>query len=373
MDVERKTSEEVNFDTALFPPLTLHSTPLEVKPETNTMENGENLSAPQGNLFQTLTYGPVEDHLQTSSVGHDTSAWGYFRDVTLNSPDLFKADSAQLQNIAKTFQSKNDDLFQTPKEEEFLNAGHAEESDLFDESPSMNVNPVRASSNKEDDVFLSPQPSVVNPFQTATSSDDIFKPVPTKRGQLSHSKDNIQDLFSKESDHVAVSSKENLDIFSSSSTNSFDPFPSPIRGDLFQDFSSLDDPFGTTPSKQHDPFQDISNRTFDIFQPLPPVTNGYNVFTKKTPSNPMYSTFSMMSPSEMSPDVLKATPSDSRTAIQTQSFIGLNDVVLTTPEGTTYDILQPTPFSRARNRAMSTKHSSAEMHHVRNRFHLLCT
>lgn len=376
-DVGRKTSEDVNTDSALVPPPEFHSTPLDLKPRTNTVENGDKVSEPQKNLFWTLTPSPVEDLSGSSSVGQNTSARGYFHDVTLYSPDPFKADPAQLQNLSKTLPSKNYDLFQVPKGEELFHAGHAKEVNLFDESPSMYVNPFRSRSNEED-VFQSPQPTGVNPFYTATSSEDVFQAVPTKSGKLFHFKENKQDLSSKETDHVAMFSKENLDIFSSSSTNTVDPFPSPFRGDLFQDVSSLDDPFGTTPSKQYDPFQDISNGTSDIFQPLPSVTNGNNIFAKNTASKATYSILPLSSPSEMKldaqllPDVLKVTPSESRTAIQTDSFKGLNDIVLTTPDGTTYDILQPTPFIRARNLAMSTKHSPAEMSHVRNRFHLIC-
>lgn len=341
------------------------------------MENGDKVSEPQKNLFQTVTPSPVEDLLLISSVGHSTSARGHFHDVTLNSPDPFKEDPAQLQNLSKTFRSKNNDLFQIPKEEELFHAGHAKEVNLFDESSSMYVNPFRSLSNKDDDVFQSPQPTVENPFYTASSSDDLFQAAPTKSGELFPFQENNQDLSSKETDHVAMFSKEDLDIFSSSSTNTVDPFPSPFRGDLFQDVSSLDDPFGATPSKLYDPFQDVSNGTSDIFQPLPSVTNINNIFAKNTASKATYSTLSLSRPSEMkldgqvSPDALKATTWESRTATQTESFNGLSDIVLTTPEGTAYDILQPTPFVRARNLAMSTKHSPAETFHVCKTFHLI--
>lgn len=388
-DVGRETPEDVKLDTVFAPSPEFQSTPLDLKPSIKTMENGDKLSDPQKDLFQNLTHNPMEDLFRTSSGGQNTSARGYFRDVTLNSPDLFKADPTQPQNFSKSLQSKNtdllkgevDDLFRAAKGEESFHAGHAKEVNFFEKSPSIFVDPFRSSSNKDDDVFQSPQPNVANSFYTASTSEDLFQAVPTKSKELFHFKENKQDPSGEERDPFAMFSKENLDIFSSSSTNTVDPFPSPIRGDLFQDISSLDDKFGTTPSKQYDPFQDISNGTSDIFQPLPSTTNSKDIFVV-TPQNTVpkatYSTLSFNSPSEMkldaqlSPNVLKATPSESPTATQTESFSGLNDIVLTTPEGTNYDILQPTPFVRARNLAMSTKHSPTEMSHVRNRCHLRC-
>ncbi|XP_026208581.1 uncharacterized protein si:cabz01007807.1 isoform X2 [Anabas testudineus] len=371
INVERETSQDINHDTILLPPPEFQSSPLDLQPPIKTVENGDKLSEPQKDPFQTLTHSLNGDLFQTSSLDQNTSR-GYFHDVTLNSPDLFKAAPAQPQNLSNTLQSNND-LFQPSKGEECFHAGRSKEVNVFDKSPSIYVDPFRSPSNKEDDVFLSPQPTVANLFLTATASEDLFQAVSNKGGELSHFKEKKQDLPSNEKNHVAMSSVENLDIFSTSSTSAIDPFPSPFRGDLFQDLSSLDDPFGTTPSKQNDPFQDISKGAFDIFQPLPSTTNGNNIFAitaKNTASKTTYSTLSLTSPSEMkmdaqpSPDVLKLTPAESRAATQTESLNGLNNIILTSPEGTKYDVLQPTPFTRARNRAMSTKHSPTEMSHV---------
>nr|XP_020443294.1 uncharacterized protein LOC109952517 [Monopterus albus] len=321
-DERKETSEEAHLHV---PPPEFQSSPLELQPEINTAENGDELSRSQKDPFQTYAHNRMQNILQTSTVGQNTSANGYFHNVTLNSPELFKANPAQPQNLGDNLQSKNSDPFKAEvgdllqKREDLLCAKPIKEGDVFHKSSSSFV-------DKQD---LSPE----------------------------------EKLF-------GMSSIKNLDVFSPSSTNPVDPFPNPIRRDLFQDISSLDDPFSTTP-KQYDPFQDVSKGTPDILQPFPLKTNSRDVFAR-TPnaaaSKATHSALTVHSPSEMkldmsSPsDLFQATPS--LPAIQPESFNMPDDVVLTTPKGTKHNILQPTPFVRARNLAMSPHHSPTEMSHV---------
>ncbi|XP_070785888.1 uncharacterized protein [Enoplosus armatus] len=370
-DVGRKTSE-VNLDAIFVPPPEFQSSPLDLQNEAGFFE-------PQKDPFQVLSPNRTQGLFQASALAQNTSANGHFDDVSLNSPDLFKPNPAQTQNLFETLQLKSSDrfkdeeanLFQAAKGEDLFHAEGTREVNLFDKSPSIFVDPFKSPSNKEDDLFRSPQPMMANPFNTSSTNEaDLFQPVPTKSGELFTS--NNQDPSTKE-DPFGMSFKERLDIFSSSSTNTVDPFPSPIARDLFQSVSSLDDPFGTTPSKQHNPFQDVSNGTpFGIFQSLPSKTNSniFEITSCNAASKATYSTPSLSSPSEMkvdmlsSPDLFKAPPSESHPVVQPKTSDRPHDIVLTTPQGTKHDILQPSPFSRARNLSLSPRQSPAEMTHV---------
>ncbi|XP_038588002.1 uncharacterized protein si:cabz01007807.1 isoform X5 [Micropterus salmoides] len=357
-DVRRKMSDE-NLNTILVPP-----------PEFQNVENGAQVSEPQKDLFQAHNANHSQGLFQASTLARKTSANDPFHDVTLNSPDLFKSIPAQTQTFPKTldlFKDEGVNLFQAAKGDD--EAKRTTEVNLFDKSPSIFVDPFISTSNKEYDLFRSPQPKMANPFSTTTTNGaDLFQSLPTRSGELFNIRENKQDASTKE-DPFGMSFKENLDVFSSSSTNSVDPFPSPITKSLFQSVSSLDDPFGPTPSKQYDPFQDVSNGSpFDIFQPLPSKTNS-NVFeinpinTASTPSlNSQKSEVKLDMLS--SPDLFKAATSESHPAIQPNSSDRPHDIVLTTPQGTEHEILEPSPFSRARHLSVSPRQSPSEMTHV---------
>ncbi|TKS93140.1 Apolipoprotein L domain-containing protein 1 [Collichthys lucidus] len=334
---------EGNLDAIFVPPPEFQSSPLDLQtdPEAEPSEP------------------PLQDHFQTPTLARNPSTNGHFRDVTLNSPDLFRPVPAQRKNLSKTLELKSSelikdegvDLFQDAKGEDLFHAGHTKEVNLFEKSPSIFTDPFRSPSNKEVDPFQSPQPVVSNPFQT--DGADLFQTLPTKNGEHPSA---TEDLF-------GMSSKNDLDIFSPSATNSVDPFPSPITMDLFQNVSSLEDPFGPTPSKQYNPFHS-SNGTPDIFQPL----KTKDIFEITPSSATSVAAPSFNSPSEMEldtlpslPDLFKATPSGSNLDIQPKSP---DEIVLTTPQGTKHDILLPTPFTRARNLSMSLSQSPSEMTHV---------
>ncbi|XP_078020539.1 uncharacterized protein LOC117272667 isoform X2 [Epinephelus lanceolatus] len=340
------------------------NSPLDLQPEMKTLENGAEFSQLPKDPFQTLTPNLMQGGFQTPTLAQNASANGHFVDVTLNSPDLFKPVTAQTQNFSKT-----SDLF---KDEEVDPFKAASEVNLFDKSPSSFVNPFRSPLNK-DDPFQSPQ-TMVNTFETTTTKEgDLFQTSPKESEELFHTRESKQDPSTKDDLFGKPLSKQNLDIFSSSSMNSIDPFPSPIARDLFQDVSSSDDPFGTTPSRQYDPFQDVSPGTPDIFQPLPSKTNSSDIFgitPSITASKATFSTPILNSPSEekldmlSSPDLFKATPSESHPAIQPKLPDKPHDIFLTTPQGTEHDILQPSPFTRARNLSMSFGRSPPEITHV---------
>ncbi|XP_071767007.2 uncharacterized protein LOC139920829 isoform X1 [Centroberyx gerrardi] len=396
-DVEGKTSEEPSFAAIFAPPPEFQSSPLDLTPEIQTFENDRARSPePQRDLFQTLTHSHTQDLFRTSTLPQNTPANGsLFHDVTLNSPDLFKATPPQPQNPFITLQSdttdllkaKGEDLFQTATKEDLL-ASSTEEVNLFDTSPSNVLDPFRSPSNKEEDLFQSPHFKEVDPFHTPSTKEvDLFQAVPAKRGELFQAKENdvFQDPFAEEKDLFDTSSKEKLDIFSPSFTKTDDPFPSLITNDPFQNSPNVFDPFGTTPSKQYDPFQDLSSWTPDIFQPLPsktqdsyepsPTASSNDIF-KTTPSNTAskttYSTPSFNSPPEMtldilssssvdkSPDLFKATPS--HPAVHPNST---HEIVLTTPHGSKHDILQPTPFSQSRTLASSPSQTPTDLTHVK--------
>ncbi|XP_037614096.1 uncharacterized protein si:cabz01007807.1 isoform X4 [Sebastes umbrosus] len=298
-DVGRRTPEAVNLDTIAVPPPEFPSS-LDLQPEMKTLTPNQNST----DLFQ----------------------------------PMFKDDGV--------------DLFQATEGEDLLHAENTMVGNPFVRSSSIFVDPLNSSSNKEDDLFRSTQPVMANPLYTTTTKEaDLPRADPTKS----------EDLFHKQEDLFGMSSFQ--DAFSSSSTNAVDPFPSPITRDLFQDVSSLDDPFGTTPTRHYNPFHDFSPGTTDIFKPLPPKTNGTDVFGITSSDTPKatYFTPSLNSPSEMKldaplepTDLFKATPSESESP---------DDLFLPTPQGTKPDIPQPSPFSRARNLSMMHGQSQADRIH----------
>ncbi|XP_034412636.1 uncharacterized protein si:cabz01007807.1 isoform X2 [Cyclopterus lumpus] len=364
-DAGMNTSEEIDLDAIFVPPPDFQSSPLDPQPEMETVENEAKLSEHPKDPFETLTPNLVQYPFQTSALPPNTSTKDYFNDITLNSPDLFKPIPAQTQNPSQALQLKSSDLleyegvdlFQSAKGEDLLHAEHAGEVNLFDKSQSVFGNSFK-SPNADDELFRAPQPKTANLFYTAPLKEaDLSRSVPIG--------ENAQDPFMEEDLFGMLSFR---DVFSASSTT-IDPFPSPIARDLFQDVSSLEDPFGTTPSRQYDPFQDVSPGTPDIFKPHPSKTDGRDVFGMSSSNTAPKATYSTPSTnlSEIKPDTLaplhvfQATPSESPPAVQAKS----HDIFLTTPQGTKVDILEPNPFSRCRNRSMlRSSNSPAEMNHV---------
>ncbi|KAM3591031.1 uncharacterized protein V6R79_020876 [Siganus canaliculatus] len=308
--------KEVLLDAVLVPPPEFQSSPLDTEVKT--------LEEPFPALFSSYTPG----NFQMSSSN------GTFQDLTLNTPDLFKPVPAQRENSSDLLNTEGTGLFQASKAEDLFQAEHTREQNLSENPPSLSSNPFQSTSIKDDDLFNIPQPKAVNPFHTPMTED-----FPTINGDLFHTGESKP---SAKEDVFDSSFKTNLDLFSPNSANPVDPFPSPITRDLFQDFSGSDDPFSPTPSKQLDPFQTFSSGTQDIFQPLPSKSNGMDGVTSSVSSSPL----------DVAP---AATPSSER---------DYPEIILTTPQGTDSDILQPTPFTRARNLARSPSQFLAAKTHL---------
>lgn len=138
--------------------------------------------------------------------------------------------------------------------------------------------------------------------------------------------------------------------------------------DSFQDFTSVD-PFDSPLSKRDDDFKRFSNGAPDIFQPLPLKPDFF-----ETPRSSASSTLPHSTPSSrLSPDpTAGATWSSpgfleehqSLTPTTSQTLAEKPEVVLTTPAGTKQNLLQPTPFTRARNLRMSSSQTPPVMTHV---------
>ncbi|XP_010782451.1 uncharacterized protein isoform X2 [Notothenia coriiceps] len=366
-DERRKTSEAVNLEAIFVPPPEFQSSPLDLQPEKST-GNGAEFSELPKDLFQTVAPNRVQSHFQTPTLAQNASANGHFLDKTLNSPDIFKP-------LPSETRYEGVDLFQAAKGDDLFNATCTSEVNLFKKPFSVFEDPFESPTNKGEDLFQSSQPNIANPSPLTEEADSI-REVPNRNGERFHIGENKQDNFMKEDIFGLSSFKENLDVFSPSSTNSVDPFPSPITRDLFQDVSSLEDPFGPTPVRSNDPFQDFSPWTPDIFQPLPSKTNSMDVFGmafSNTAPKAVYSKSSVSSPSDMKLDMLSSPDLFKKTAIKApppavrpKPSIRQHDIILTTPQGSTHDILQPSPFSRARNLSMTPSQSAAEKTHVSN-------
>ncbi|KAI4808125.1 hypothetical protein KUCAC02_000194 [Chaenocephalus aceratus] len=366
-DERRKTSEAVNLEAIFVPPPEFQSSPLDLQPERST-ENGTEFSELPKDLFQTVAPNRVQSHFQTPTSAQNASANDHFLDKTLNLPDIFKPVPSETRD-------EGVDLFQAAKGDDLFHATCKSEVNLFKKPSSVFEDPFESPTNREEDLFQSSQPNIANP-PPLTEEADLIRAVLDRNGERFHIGENKQDSFMKEDLFGMSSFKENLDVFSPSSTNSVDPFPSPITRDLFQDGSSLEDPFGTTPVRSNDPFQDVSPWTPDIFQPLPSKTNSMDVFGmtfSNTAPKAVDSTSSVSSPSDMkldmlsSPDLFKTTAIKAPPpAVMPKPSIRQHGIILTTPQGSTHDILQPSPFSRARNLSMTPSQSAAEKTHVSN-------
>lgn len=382
-DKRKKTSESVDCDSLFVSPPDFQS---DLPSENRTEENGGMFPEPKNNLFKSQNDNNDQDLFHRSAPNHNATVYG-FHDVTLNSPNLFKATPAQGQNLSKSFPSRSsdlfkgeeDDLFQADKKEDLFETAWAKKADPFDKPASTFVDPFTSPLNKEDDLFQTPKSTVANPFYTATEKvDDLFQSpqpfytAPTKETDLFQADSTKKDKQdTKEKELVGLSFKENLSAFSTSSTNSVDPFASPIAKDLFQDVSSLGDPFGSTPFTKYDPFQDVSSGTPNIFQRLPSQRRA----SKNIASDSSYS--SLNSPSELKLDVPDASSSHvfkkskAPPPVPPKPFQKPQEITLTTPRGTKHDILQPTPIVQAGDLSDSPSQSPSRMSNVCNNHHSL--
>lgn len=207
-----------------------------------------------------------------------------------------------------------------------------------------------------------------NLFDTPPSDTDLSTPASHKEplhssrsaatNPLQRAPVKAADLFSNQSPMKddLFGRSEAKDVFASPA-NTGNPFSSPAAGDLFQDFANVD-PFDSPLSKQDDDFKRFSSGAPDICQPLSSKAESRDLF--ETPRSSTSSTLPYATPSSfvVSPDsTVDTTWSLAPTAERP-------DVVLTTPQGTKKSILQPTPFTRARNLRLPSSQSSPVMTHV---------
>ncbi|KAF7654662.1 hypothetical protein LDENG_00066350 [Lucifuga dentata] len=352
-DIGRGSSEEENINGIFAPPSDFQSSPLDHQPESQISENEANMPKPQSYVFHhNRSY--MQAALRTSQLAHNTTTNGFqFQSTTLKSPDIFKTNSHQPENLFKPSKSnlllkaEAEDLFQA-KREDSLHAAPTTEVNHFDKSPRNFLDPFK-SSKKEEDLFQSTQSKESNPFYAATTKEeDLFQAVPneTEKSLFRYPSTKDEDPFDRPYE-------ENLDIFSPLSKNPVDPFPS--LTDSFQNSPSVDDVFGPTPLKQYNPFRDFSNGTPDIFQPLPSKTADSNGIFETTSANKATPSLkrpleikdtytSSSSAADKSPELFKAKPMESHPAPSN----GIQEIVLGTPPGTKHSVLQPTPFSQAK-------------------------
>ncbi|CAN9509679.1 unnamed protein product [Ophioblennius macclurei] len=220
--------------------------------------------------------------------------------------------------------------------------------DLFDK-----VDPFESPLSNGNDLFQSMQPATGSSFHTtAAAGAELFEPFPSENGKLDLDFGSKQEPPTQERDLFGPVSERKVNAFSTSSTDTVDPFQSPIAKNLFQD-----DPFDSASWKVQNAFDaSPSNGTPDIFQPL--SSNG--VFESTLSSGA-----SVSSPGEASssPDLFKKKPTGPP-PVPPKPSKNLPATILTTPGGTEHDIFQPAPFSRARNLAMSSTRSPAGLMHA---------
>lgn len=217
-----------------------------------------------------------------------------------------------------------------------------------------------------------------NLFDTPPSDTDLSTPASHKEPlhssrsavtePLQRAPIKAADLFSNESPMKddLFGRSDAKDVFASPA-NTGNPFSRPAAGDLFQDFTNVD-PFDSPLSKQDDDFKRFSSGAPDIFQPLSSKAERRDLF--ETPRSSTSSTLPYATPSSfvVSPDSTVDTTWSSPGFLEEHQSLAPTaerpDVVLTTPQGTKKSILQPTPFTRARNLRLPSSQSSPVMTHV---------
>ncbi|XP_008335902.1 uncharacterized protein LOC103398924 isoform X4 [Cynoglossus semilaevis] len=269
-----------------------------------------NCSEPQKEMTSKL----MQELYRSSTFAQKKAANGHFHDETQSG--LFPAGLHKPQDVSESWKSTNsehlniDGVLQVTKAVEFQPTARAKEVDLLNRSSVILPNTLNPST-KEVDLFQTLEPTPGNRIYTSSTNEtDLFQTMMSK-GPF-YDNENKQNLSS------GMSFKESRDIFSSSSTNSYDPFPSPIVKNLFHDPSTVEDPFGTTPSKQFDPFQDVSNRTHDIFQPVARTKNNSPLFGATQSNSPLENPFgstilkgnnASRKTSDETPDIFQPLPS----------------------------------------------------------------
>lgn len=374
-DIASKTSQ-ADLDSIFVPPPEFQSSPLDLGSGIKTVQNGTTFSEPPEDLFQNLPSFHMQGDAQAPTLAQNTTTNGIFHEDSPDKPEHQTLNFSQNQN-SNLLKNKEFNSLHAAEGQNLSPAERTKDRALLDTFPSY-IDPFAAlPSNKEVDPLQSQEAVVTNPFhQATTKAADPFQADPTNGRDVFGQREMKQDTPMKD-DLFGMSSPKVTDVFLPSSADPVNPFSSPIAKDLFQDFTSVDDPFGSPFSKQDKASNGLSNGTPDIFQPPSSETKSKDLFEtpmSKTSSMANYGTPLLESSSEMkmdmfssSPDLFKEIPSKSHAA--DPSLSEPLDVVLTTPEGTKQNILQPTPFTRARNLRMPPGQSPPAMMHVRCKYH----
>lgn len=371
---EDKTSEtsQVCLDSIFVPPPEFQSSPLDLGSGIKTVQNGTTFSEPPKDLFQNLPSFHMQGDAQASTLAQNTTTNGIFHDDSPDKPEHQTLNFSNQNQNSNLLKNEEFNFFHAAEGQNLSPAQDTKDRTPLDTFPSYMDPFTSLLSNKEVDPLQSPEAVVTNPFHRATTkAADLFQADPTNGKDVFGQREIKQDALMKE-DLFGMSSPKVTAEFLSSSADTINPFSSPIAKDLFQDFTSVDDPFRSPFSKQDEAFNGLSNGTPDIFQPLSSETKSKDLFEtpiSNTLSMANYGTPLLKSSSEMkmdmfssSPDLFKEIPSKSHAA--NQSLSEPLDVVLTTPQGTKQNILQPTPFTRARNLRMPPSQSPPAMMHV---------
>ncbi|KAM9718094.1 uncharacterized protein ACNS7B_021525 isoform 1-T1 [Menidia menidia] len=356
-DAEEKASAQASLKSLFAPPPEFQSSPLDLETNSKTSDYGASFWEPEqkADLFQASVKAP------------SPTANGDLFDTTSKTADYFSTNQTQSQDLWQSNSSKVEaqDLFHAAEGKDSAPTVWANGESLFDEPTTNFIDPFKSPLDK-DDLFQSPQTVATNPFyvptreadlylNSAVKGDELFSPMGSKGDASEEAPTADDDLF-------GMSSKENLDPFSNSSTNTVNMIQSPLSRDLFQNVSTLEDPFSPTPTK---PSGLLQNGTADIFRRRPSYAKQRGELSGVTPSKALFSTPSSYSPSEtkldfpVSADALRQSkppppPVPPKPSLRPQ------EVVLTTPQGSKHSILQPTPFVQASSPPASPSQPQAD-------------
>lgn len=365
--VGRKSSGAANGWSIKIPPPDYESSSLDLSFESRTVKD-ENKSLEPINMSQ--TYKREENLFQTNFINQSSTANDDFHKTPLKTPELISRNTASTQKSSKPW---NEDGFSSLKDGhedcfhtiESVISERPKELVMLEKSLNVYLDPFKSPPNK----VQSPQTVASNPFShTEAAEADLFQAGSLKRDKLSHGQENKHTL-DKERDIFGQPLLKNLDIFSSSSATSIDPFPSPLSRNLFNT-SNLDDPFGPTPSKQQDYYQDVSNSMSDIFQPRSLEAEVSEDLSEMISSNSMYSTPLIDSSSDVKLNTLASTSLPKKMPKPPPPYKPkrpntLKDLVLTPSQESTQD-LQSTPFSQSSSLSASPSLSLTDITQVCN-------
>uniref|UniRef100_A0A3P9MHS6 Uncharacterized protein n=1 Tax=Oryzias latipes TaxID=8090 RepID=A0A3P9MHS6_ORYLA len=315
-----------------------------------TLPNGVKLP---GSFTSSQTFSQEDHTFPPSSLGSSTDATDAFLDGILKSSEFSSPNAAVTQNLSNCWDVDSSDVVRnkdhgpsrTLKTNNLIQTWRHNQDNLF-EPPQAFKDPFESPLNTGHDLLQSPQAAPVNPFSSsAASKDDGFQAVPS------------DDLFqvkviqTKEQQLLRSTLKGKVDQFPSTSTNPDDVFPSPLSRNLFHDFS-LDDAFDRTPSEPDSLRRDALD---DIFLPYTSKDENRSTCDATSDETPSPSTHGL---TNVPPLLLKKKPPP----IQPKPVQKPTEIVLTTPQGSKLDVLQPSPLIQARS--LSPSPTPPEMTHV---------